>query len=117
MHYEHLDDVLDHLSRLPGHLEPWVEGVYGLVAEILGREVGKVSIRLENMIIAMSAYSQHRDPCIFPRQLEFIPERWLENVTPEIKLSFVPFSTGSRYSLGNEVSLSFSLGLLVNWVD
>ena len=45
---QHLDDVLDHLSRLRGHLKPYVEGVYGLVTETLRREGCKVSIWLEN---------------------------------------------------------------------
>ena len=38
---QHLDDVLNHLSRLRGHLEPCVKGVYGLVTEPLRREGGK----------------------------------------------------------------------------
>ena len=48
---QHLDDVLDHLSRLRGHLEPCVEGVYGLVTETLRREGAQVSIRVENNLI------------------------------------------------------------------
>lgn len=48
---QHLDDLLDHLSRLRGHLEPCVEGVYGLVTETLGRKGGKVSIWFENNLI------------------------------------------------------------------
>lgn len=54
---QHPDDVLDHLSRLQGHLEPCVEGVYGLVTETLRREGGKVSIRLENNLIISASYS------------------------------------------------------------
>lgn len=50
--------------------------------------------------VGMSAYFQHRDPRIFPRPLEFIPERWLENVTPEMKNNYIPFSKGSRHCLG-----------------
>ena len=44
---QHLDNALNHLSRLWGHLEPCIEGVDGLVTETLGREGGKVSIWLE----------------------------------------------------------------------
>ena len=54
---QHLDDVLNHLSRLRWHLEPCVEGVYGLVTETLGREGGKVSIWLENDLIITVSYS------------------------------------------------------------
>ena len=52
-----LDDVLDHLSRLRGHLEPCVEGVYGLVTETLRREGGKVTIWLENNLMIAVSYS------------------------------------------------------------
>ncbi|KAF7126040.1 hypothetical protein CNMCM5793_002399 [Aspergillus hiratsukae] len=50
--------------------------------------------------VGMSAYFLHRDPRIFPRPMEFIPERWLGNVTPEMNRNFVPFSKGSRHCLG-----------------
>ena len=60
--------------------------------------------------VGMSAYFQHRDPTIFPRPLEFLPERWLdENVTPEMKNAYIPFSRGSRHCLGMKyVSFLFS---------
>jgi len=54
---QHLYDILDHLSRLRGHLEPCVEGVYGLVTETLRREGEKVSIWLENNLILTVSYS------------------------------------------------------------
>lgn len=54
---QHLDDVLDQLSRLRGHLEPYVEGVYGLVTETLRREGYKVSIWLENDLMIAVSYS------------------------------------------------------------
>lgn len=54
---QHLNDILDHLSRLRGHLEPRVEGVYGLVTEALRREGGKVSIWLENNLMIIVSYS------------------------------------------------------------
>lgn len=50
--------------------------------------------------VGMSAYFQHRDPSVFPRPLEFLPERWLGNVTAEMKNSYIPFSKGSRHCLG-----------------
>ena len=48
----------------------------------------------------MSAYLQHSDPNIYPRPHEFIPERWLSNVTPAMNRNYVPFSKGSRNCLG-----------------
>ena len=50
--------------------------------------------------VGMSAYFQHRDPRIFPNPMEFKPERWLQDVTPEMEKNFIPFSRGSRYCLG-----------------
>ncbi|KAL8929202.1 MAG: hypothetical protein Q9208_001285 [Pyrenodesmia sp. 3 TL-2023] len=50
--------------------------------------------------VGMSAYFQHRDPRIYPRPLEFLPERWLGDVSPEMKNSYIPFSKGSRHCLG-----------------
>ena len=58
---QYLDDVLDHLGRPQGHLEPCVERVYGLVTETLGREGGKLSIWFENnLIITVSDSSKLR---------------------------------------------------------
>ncbi|KAL8936670.1 MAG: hypothetical protein Q9211_004074 [Gyalolechia sp. 1 TL-2023] len=50
--------------------------------------------------VGMSAYFQHRDPRIFPNPMEFNPERWLQDVTPEMEKNLIPFSRGSRYCLG-----------------
>ncbi|KAL2859926.1 uncharacterized protein BJX67DRAFT_368509 [Aspergillus lucknowensis] len=52
----------------------------------------------------MSAYFQHSDARIFPQPTEFIPERGLEDVTEEMKNNYVPFSRGSRYCLGMNLS-------------
>ena len=50
--------------------------------------------------VGMSAYFAHRDPRIFSRPQEFVPERWLGNVTTEMNRNFIPFSRGSRHCLG-----------------
>ena len=50
--------------------------------------------------VGMSAYFQHRDPNIFPRPMEYLPERWLKDVTPAMERNYIPFSRGSRYCLG-----------------
>ena len=69
--------------------------------------------------VGMSAYFCHRDPEIFPRPEEFLPERWLGDVTPEMRRNFVPFSKGSRRCLGEKYvhchikqSFSFSFWLI-----
>jgi len=56
---QHVNDVLDHPSRLQRDFEPCVEGVYGLVTETLRREGGKVSIWLENNLIITVSYSSN----------------------------------------------------------
>jgi cytochrome P450 len=52
--------------------------------------------------VGMSAYFQHRDPSSFPQPDTFIPERWLGEITPAMKLNYIPFSRGSRYCLGQK---------------
>jgi cytochrome P450 len=48
----------------------------------------------------MSAYLMHSDPEVFPEPSQFIPERWMEDVTPEMNRNYVPFTKGSRNCLG-----------------
>ena len=48
----------------------------------------------------MSAYMMHSDPAVFPSPDEFIPERWLGDVTAAMNKSYVPFCRGSRNCLG-----------------
>ncbi|KAL8663897.1 MAG: hypothetical protein Q9202_003446 [Teloschistes flavicans] len=65
--------------------------------------------------VGMSAYFQHRDARIFPRPDDFIPERWLDNVTPQMLHNYIPFSRGSRYCLGMNLAyceLNFILSAL-----
>ncbi|KAL2830450.1 cytochrome P450 [Aspergillus cavernicola] len=50
--------------------------------------------------VGMSAYFQHRDATTFPRPSEFLPERWLDKVTPAMYRNYIPFSKGSRHCLG-----------------
>lgn len=50
--------------------------------------------------VGMSAYYAHRDATVFPHPEEFLPERWLSDVTPAMNRNFVPFSKGSRRCLG-----------------
>ncbi|KAF2967401.1 hypothetical protein GQX73_g6156 [Xylaria multiplex] len=65
--------------------------------------------------VSMSAYLQHTNPDVYPRPFEFVPERWLENVTPEMTKNYVPFAKGSRNCLGMNLvycELNFVLAAL-----
>lgn len=53
----------------------------------------------------MSAWYMHTDPNVYQDAMTFRPERWLENVTPEMHRNYVPFSKGSRRCLGSEYVL------------
>lgn len=62
----------------------------------------------------MNAYYLHTDPNAFPEPFEYKPERWLGNVTPAMKRSFVPFSRGSRRCPGSRYVSSLYLGKEMN---
>jgi cytochrome P450 len=55
----------------------------------------------------MQCYTTQRDPSVFPRPDEFVPERWIDPkaVTSEMKLMFMPFSHGSRACLGKNLAI------------
>ncbi len=50
-------------------------------------------------VVGMQAYTNHRDPNVYPDPLTFEPERWFD-ATPEMKLNFLPFSAGPRSCIG-----------------
>lgn len=50
-------------------------------------------------IIGMQAYTNHRNPQVYPQPEEFIPDRWFEP-TEEMKVNFLPFSAGPRACIG-----------------
>jgi cytochrome P450 len=50
-------------------------------------------------IIGMQAYTNHRDPNVYPDPARFAPTRWF-NPTPEMKLNYLPFSSGPRACIG-----------------
>ncbi|KAH6615377.1 cytochrome P450 [Boeremia exigua] len=56
--------------------------------------------------VGMSNYFMHTDPDVFPNPLEFRPERWMTNVTPEMLRNYVPFGRGSRNCLGQYLGLA-----------
>lgn len=50
-------------------------------------------------IIGMQAYTNHRDPLVYPEPEEFIPDRWFEP-SEAMKANFLPFSAGPRACIG-----------------
>ena len=42
----------------------------------------------------MSGYLMHSDPSVYEEPFEFIPERWLGDINPNMIRNFVPFSRG-----------------------
>ena len=50
-------------------------------------------------VIGMQAYTNHRNEQVYPNAEVFLPERWYE-ATAEMKLNFLPFSSGPRACIG-----------------
>lgn len=48
----------------------------------------------------MSSHFVHRDPTIFEKPDEFIPDRWLGENAKDLEKWLVPFSKGPRSCLG-----------------
>ncbi|RDW78462.1 hypothetical protein BP5796_06314 [Coleophoma crateriformis] len=63
-----------------------------------GRTLGGYTLP-EDTIVSTAAFTLHRNATIFPRPLEFKPERWLDQ-TQEMKDAFMPFGGGSRVCIG-----------------
>ena len=53
----------------------------------------------EGTVVGMQAYTQHRNPDVYPDPYRFLPERWVDP-TPAMKLNFLPFSAGPRACIG-----------------
>ncbi|KAI0197645.1 isotrichodermin C-15 hydroxylase [Astrocystis sublimbata] len=58
--------------------------------------------------MTMNLWASGRDPANFHRSLEFIPDRWLENPSPEFQnddhAAFKPFSMGPRDCIGKNLA-------------
>ncbi len=63
-----------------------------------GFQIGGYAIP-KGTIIGMQAYTNHRDPHVYPEPDKFNPERWFEP-TADMKANFIPFSAGPRACIG-----------------
>lgn len=50
-------------------------------------------------IVGMQAYTNHRNPEVYPQPEAFVPQRWFDP-TEVMKLNFLPFSSGPRACVG-----------------
>ena len=59
-------------------------------------------------VVGMSPYALHRNPDIFPRPMEFDPERWLgdEEDVKQRKKWFWAFSSGGRMCIGMHLAMA-----------
>lgn len=57
-----------------------------------------------NTIVAVPAYTAHRNPRLFPEPERYEPERWLKDGNKEAQASYIPFSAGARGCIGRNIS-------------
>ncbi|KIW99563.1 uncharacterized protein Z518_11302 [Rhinocladiella mackenziei CBS 650.93] len=56
-------------------------------------------------VVGMQNYVHHRDPVLFPRPDEFIPDRWLNEDTKNLNDALTPFSLGNRNCIGQNLAM------------
>ncbi|KAF2214106.1 hypothetical protein CERZMDRAFT_111040 [Cercospora zeae-maydis SCOH1-5] len=88
--------------------------LYGAAPGALPRTVPAGGIDLggfflpQNSIVSTHAYSMHRNPEIFDKPLEFVPQRWLaeskDRVSDAGRAAMLPFGAGSRTCLGIHIA-------------
>ncbi|KAG9002055.1 hypothetical protein FRB94_004147 [Tulasnella sp. JGI-2019a] len=95
------------LNKLPYLNAFYMESMrlYGAVPSMLERVVPAVLDGEEftikghkitpGTIVATQGFTVHRDPAVFPKPEEFIPERWF-NETEEMRAYWMPYGTGNR---------------------
>ncbi|KAH7160419.1 cytochrome P450 [Dactylonectria estremocensis] len=117
---EGASDSLAELTALP-YLNAVIKETYRVfpaimstLPRILGQalEVTDTGVTLPpGTIVGMQNYIHHRDPSIFPKPDEFIPERWLENhemsrgiSLEDANAALTPYSVGSRNCMGQTLA-------------
>jgi cytochrome P450 len=67
--------------------------------------VGKILLP-QGTNVGMQNYVHHRDPILFPRPDEFIPDRWLGNEAEmkDMNSALTPFSVGQRNCIGQNLA-------------
>ena len=65
-----------------------------------GGAFGDKVLNLTQVPVGMSSYLMHTDSTVYDKPFDFVPERWLGDINPEMNRNFVPFSRGSRNCLG-----------------
>lgn len=71
----------------------------------------------EGTTVGVPAYTAHRNPRLFPDPESFHPERWLEEMHPDAKASFIPFSAGARGCIGRNITYMEQMVLVASLVQ
>ncbi|KAL7793173.1 cytochrome P450 [Trichoderma ceciliae] len=102
---------LEHLPLLQAIIKESLRLSYGVMHR-LPRVFPDQPIQYKDYVIptgvpvGMSAYLMHSDPQVYPNPGEFMPERWIHEVTPAMNRSYVPFCRGSRNCLGMNLAMA-----------
>ena len=89
-----LEGVINEGLRLHAPIPSFLERI----APTEGLEIAGYQIPA-GTIVGMQAYTNHRDASVYAQPRSFIPKRWLD-VSPAMKLNFMPFSAGPRACIG-----------------
>ncbi|KAL8793907.1 MAG: hypothetical protein Q9195_003526 [Heterodermia aff. obscurata] len=88
-------------QRVPSIVEleqlPYLQA---LIKEGLRYAWGESARHGSRVPVGMSCYYMHTDPSVYQAPFEFMPDRWLGEVHPNMNRNFVPFCRGSRGCLG-----------------
>ncbi|KAL3448204.1 cytochrome P450 [Aspergillus insuetus] len=96
--------VLERLPILDGVCREALR-IHAPIPSYLERVIAEDGVQIEGYdipkgtVIGMQAYTNHRDPLVYPHPEAFVPQRWFAP-TEEMKTSFLPFSAGPRACIG-----------------
>ena len=90
----YLDGVCREALRIHAPIPSYLERI----APAGGLSIANVHVP-EGTVVGMQAYTNHRNPNIYPDPDNFVPERWFDP-TAAMKLNFLPFSHGPRACIG-----------------